>query len=95
MSFWLATYSWDLINYLIPMIGIVIMFAAFQVDSLKNDLGAIVLLLVIIIYGAAVLSVMVLGYVLILKKRNIFFLWLSCVAQALSIVLVYCFSLTL
>lgn len=59
MSFWLATYSWDLINYLIPMIGIVIMFAAFQVDSLKNDLGAIVLLLVIIIYSAAVLSVMV------------------------------------
>lgn len=59
VSFWLATYSWDLINYLIPMIGIVIMFAAFQVDSLKNDLGAIVLLLVIIIYSAAVLSVMV------------------------------------
>jgi len=59
VSFWLATYSWDLINYLIPMIGIIIMFAAFQVDSLKNDLGAIVLLLVIIIYSAAVFSIMV------------------------------------
>jgi len=49
VSFWLATYSWDFINYLLPMVGIIIMFAAFQVDSLKNDLGAIVLLLVSII----------------------------------------------
>ncbi len=48
VSFWLATYSWDFINYLFPMIGIIIMFAAFQVDSLKEDLGVIVLLLVII-----------------------------------------------
>lgn len=49
VSFWLATYSWDFINYLLPMVGIIIMFAAFQVDSLKNDLGAIVLVLVSII----------------------------------------------
>lgn len=49
ISFWLATYSWDLINYLLPMLGIIIMFAAFQVDSLKDDLGAVVLLLVIVI----------------------------------------------
>lgn len=49
VSFWLATYSWDFINYLLPMVGIIIMFAAFQVDSLKNDLGAIVLLLVSVI----------------------------------------------
>ena len=47
VSFWLATYSWDFINYLFPMFGIFIMFAAFQVDSLKEDLGAIFLLLVI------------------------------------------------
>lgn len=48
VSFWLATYSWDFINYLFPMVGIIIMFAAFQVDSLKEDLGVIVLLLVMI-----------------------------------------------
>ena len=46
VSFWLATYSWDLINYLFPLLGIMILFAAFQVDSLKNDLGAVFLLLV-------------------------------------------------
>ena len=46
VSFWLATYSWDFINYLFPLLGIMIMFAAFQVDSLKNDLGAVFLLLV-------------------------------------------------
>lgn len=65
VSFWLATYSWDFINYLLPMFGIIIMFAAFQVDSLKNDLGAIVLLLASIItdlmchYSAAVFVVVV------------------------------------
>ena len=48
ISFWLATYSWDFINYLFPMLGIIIMFAAFQVNSLKEDLGTIFLLLVII-----------------------------------------------
>ncbi|XP_078344110.1 phospholipid-transporting ATPase ABCA3-like [Oculina patagonica] len=48
VSFWLATYSWDFINYLFPMFGIVIMFAAFQVDSLKEDLGAIFLLLLLL-----------------------------------------------
>ena len=46
VSFWLATYSWDLINYLFPMLGIMIVFAAFQVDSLKDNLGVIFLLLV-------------------------------------------------
>ena len=65
VSFWLATYSWDFINYLLPMIGIVIMFAAFQVESLKDDLGAIVLLLVSVItdliryYSAAVFAIVV------------------------------------
>ncbi|KAJ7376779.1 hypothetical protein OS493_032513 [Desmophyllum pertusum] len=48
ISFWLATYSWDFINYLFPMLGIIIMFAAFQVDSLKDDLGVIVLLLLLL-----------------------------------------------
>ncbi|KAL9959228.1 hypothetical protein ACROYT_G036325 [Oculina patagonica] len=48
VSFWLATYSWDFINYLFPMLGIIIMFAAFQVDSLKEDLGVIVLLLLLL-----------------------------------------------
>lgn len=58
ISFWLATYSWDLINYLLPMLGIIIMFAAFQVDSLKDDLGAIVLLLVIVITFNIVIKVL-------------------------------------
>ena len=52
ISFWLATYSWDLINFLFPVVGFIIMFAAFQVDSLKDDLGVIVLLLVIMHYNS-------------------------------------------
>lgn len=45
-SFWFATFTWDFINYLIPMIGIFIMFIAFQVDSYNDDLGTLFLLLV-------------------------------------------------
>ncbi|CAH3155544.1 unnamed protein product [Porites evermanni] len=48
VSFWLATYSWDFVNFLFPLLGIMIMFAAFQVDSLKNDLGAVFLLLLLL-----------------------------------------------
>ena len=59
ISFWLATYSWDFINYLFPMFGILIMFAAFQVDSLKEDLGAIFLLLVIIISNCCLIQVII------------------------------------
>lgn len=46
VSFWLATYTWDFLNYLIPMLGVFIMFAAFQVDSYSDDLGTVFLLLV-------------------------------------------------
>ena len=81
VSFWLATYSWDFINYLLPMFGIIIMFAAFQVDSLKDDLGAIVLLLVIILKKLIYYVILVplylllrfLNYVLTLEKGKISF----------------------
>ena len=80
VSFWLATYSWDFINYLLPMVGIVIMFAAFQVESLKNDLGAIVLLLVstitnlICYYSAAVFAIVVSKLFFCQLKRTLPFL---------------------
>jgi len=46
LSYWLATYTWDFINYLVPAIVILILFAAFQVDSYKDEMGIVFLLLV-------------------------------------------------
>lgn len=46
-SYWLATFCWDLLNALVPVIVSVILFAAFQVDAFSGEgLAAIFLLLV-------------------------------------------------
>ena len=45
-SYWFATYTWDFLNYLVPALGILILFAAFQVDSYKDELGTVFLMLV-------------------------------------------------
>ena len=45
-SYWFATYTWDLLNYFVPALGILILFAAFQVDSYKDELGIVFLMLV-------------------------------------------------
>ena len=103
VSFWLATYAWDFINYLLPMFGIIIMFAAFQVDSLKDDLGAIVLLLVIILkknwfirncyFSATVFVTEVSKLCFDTGEGKYFSLWLFCLAQ--SFFLSQCLSVLL
>ncbi len=46
-SYWLATFAWDLLNALVPVIVSVILFAAFQVDAFTGEgLAAIFVLLV-------------------------------------------------
>ena len=45
-SYWFATYSWDFVNYFVPVLGILILFAAFQVESYKDELGVVFLMLV-------------------------------------------------
>ena len=47
-SYWLATFTWDLLNALVPIIISIIIFAAFRVDAFSSPeaLGAIFLLLV-------------------------------------------------
>ena len=46
VSYWFATYTWDFINYLVPALGILILFAAFQVESYEDELGIVFLMLV-------------------------------------------------
>ncbi|XP_065052485.1 phospholipid-transporting ATPase ABCA3-like isoform X1 [Rhopilema esculentum] len=53
-TYWFATYCWDLINFVVPAIGIIILFAAFQLDTYKgDDLGAFVVML--IFFGLSIL----------------------------------------
>ena len=47
-SYWLATFAWDMLNAMVPVLLTFILFAAFQVDGYKDEgLGAILLILVI------------------------------------------------
>lgn len=46
VSYWLGTFTWDFINYLIPSITVLILIAAFQLDEYKDDLGTVFLMLV-------------------------------------------------
>ena len=54
-SYWLSTFSWDIINYTIPVFGIFIVFAAFQTSAYVNDHRLGIVFLVFMIYGWAVL----------------------------------------
>ena len=47
ISYWTATYCWDLINFLVPAVCLIIIFAAFNLESYRGaDFGALVLVLV-------------------------------------------------
>ena len=46
-SYWLATFAWDMVNCLIPIVAIFILFAAFNLTGFQGvNLAAILLLLV-------------------------------------------------
>lgn len=36
-NFWLATFAWDTVNYLIPSVGIIIVLECFQVEGYTDD----------------------------------------------------------
>ena len=45
-SFWSSAYLWDMINSLVPVIVSLILFAAFPIDSYRENLGTVFLLFV-------------------------------------------------
>lgn len=54
-TFWLSTFAWDYINYIIPVTGIMIAFAAFSVEELVDDNRWAQVLLLYALYGWAVM----------------------------------------
>ncbi|XP_065191638.1 phospholipid-transporting ATPase ABCA3-like [Sycon ciliatum] len=46
--YWVANYVWDMINYLIPLVFLMIVYAAFDIDAFKgSNFGAVVVLLLL------------------------------------------------
>ncbi|XP_052780875.1 phospholipid-transporting ATPase ABCA3-like isoform X2 [Mya arenaria] len=55
LAYWLSAFVWDMINYLIPVLVILILFAAFGTDAFVNDNRLGITFLVFMLYGWSVL----------------------------------------
>ena len=56
-TFWLSAFLWDIINYTLPCIVVLIMFAAFQVPAYKNE-NLLVVAFLLLLYGWSVIPMM-------------------------------------
>ncbi|EGD73013.1 ATP-binding cassette [Salpingoeca rosetta] len=60
VSYWAASYAWDVLNFLLPTVGCIILFLIFNVQEYAEErLGYVVLLFVL--YGFAVIPTMYLA----------------------------------
>ena len=55
IAFWVSTFLWDLINYTIPVLIILVLFAAFGTDAYVDDHRLGLVFLVFMLYGFSVL----------------------------------------
>lgn len=58
ITFWLSTLCWDLINFILPCICLIVTFFIFSITNLTSDLHALEMLLFFILYGWAMLPYM-------------------------------------
>ncbi|XP_046544466.1 phospholipid-transporting ATPase ABCA3-like isoform X1 [Haliotis rubra] len=56
--FWMSNFAWDFINYMIPCVGLLIVFAAFQSEAYVEDGRLGIVFLIFVVYGWAVLPFM-------------------------------------
>ncbi|KAK7486553.1 hypothetical protein BaRGS_00022219, partial [Batillaria attramentaria] len=54
-AFWLASFAWDMVNYLIPCLVLLVVFAAFQVEAYTSDDNMALVFLVLVVFGLAVI----------------------------------------
>ena len=75
-TFWAATFCWDLINYMLPCILLILAFAAFSVNAYTDDGRFLYILLLFLLYGWAVLPFMyLLSFLFTVPASG--FVWLS------------------
>ena len=55
VAYWVSAFIWDLFNYLVPVLAILILFAAFGTDAYVNDGRLSIVFLIFLLYGWSVL----------------------------------------
>ncbi|KAL5014325.1 hypothetical protein ScPMuIL_008595 [Solemya velum] len=55
IAYWLSNFCWDYINYLMPVLGLLIVFAAFGTEAYNNEANMGIVFFIFLIYGWAVL----------------------------------------
>ncbi|CAH1776854.1 unnamed protein product [Owenia fusiformis] len=58
INFWLSTFCWDIFNYLIPCLLLLIVFAGFDVKAYIAETNAGYVVLIFLLYGWAILPMM-------------------------------------
>jgi ATP-binding cassette subfamily A (ABC1) protein 3 len=54
--FWLATFIWDYVNYLLPAFAMLVVFAAFQTEAYVGDGRLGIVLFILLLYGWSALA---------------------------------------
>ncbi|XP_074649372.1 phospholipid-transporting ATPase ABCA3-like isoform X2 [Tubulanus polymorphus] len=74
--FWLSTFSWDIINYIIPCLLLLVTFAAFDVKAYISDYHLFHILLLFMLYGWSILPFMyLLSFLFTVPSTG--FVWLT------------------
>lgn len=76
INFWMSTFCWDMINFLIPSLLIIAAFAAFDMKALVSDGRWLHMLLLFVLYGWAMLPFMyLLSFIFTVPSSGL--VWLS------------------
>ncbi|XP_045164403.2 phospholipid-transporting ATPase ABCA3-like isoform X2 [Mercenaria mercenaria] len=71
IAYWSSTFIWDIINYTIPVLIILVIFAAFQTDAYVNENRLGIVFLIFMLYGWSVLPfVYMLHYLFMVPSRG-------------------------
>ncbi len=75
-TFWFATFTWDLVNYLLPCVLLIVVFAAFGVDAYVDDGRFADIFLLLLLYGWAILPFMyILSFIFTVPSTGL--VWLT------------------
>uniref|UniRef100_UPI00358E46A7 phospholipid-transporting ATPase ABCA1-like n=1 Tax=Myxine glutinosa TaxID=7769 RepID=UPI00358E46A7 len=58
LIYWLANYSWDMCNYLLPALLVIVIFLCFQVEEYVSSANLPVLILLLLLYGWSITPLM-------------------------------------
>jgi ATP-binding cassette subfamily A (ABC1) protein 3 len=76
LTFWSSTFCWDFINFMVPVILLIVVFAAFGIEGYVEPDRLPLILLIFILYGWAMLPFMyLLSYIFTVPSTGL--VWLS------------------